>query len=195
MLVPFRPGLPITRVDLPKTAADREEVWDALSGPYGRHARPGARLAILCFTEDRRSAELASQHLSNRLETVGITTHIRLWADGERWREFNTGQTGLQTQATAERIAAATVLTGAAQPAASRASLAASMVGDREPIAQLLPAAGPRPWTALPPSSGTGHWTGSSSSTPTATGSPTSTAHGCWWPWRRSALATRSVRT
>ena len=141
MLVPFRPGLPITRVDLPKTAADREEVWDALSGPYGRHARPGARLAILCFTEDRRSAELASQHLSNRLETVGITTHIRLWADGERWREFNTGQTGLQTQATAERIAAATVLTGAAQPAASRASLAASMVGDREPIAQLLPAA------------------------------------------------------
>lgn len=141
VLVPFRPGLPITRVDLPKTAADREEVWDALRGPYGRHARPGARLAILCFTEDRRSAELASQHLSNHLDTVGITTHIRLWADGEGWREFNTGQTGLQTPATAERIAAATVVTGAAQPAASRASLAASMVGDREPIAQLIPAA------------------------------------------------------
>lgn len=141
VLVPFRPGLPITRVDLPRTAAEREEVWDALSGPYGRHARPGARLAIICITEDGRSAELASQHLSNRLETVGITTHIRLWSDGERWREFNTGQTGLQTQSTAERIAAATVLTGAAQPAASRNSLAASMVGDREPIAQLIPEA------------------------------------------------------
>ena len=61
VLVPFRPGLPITRVDLPKTAADREEVWGAISGPYGRHARPGSRLAILCFTDDRRSAELASQ--------------------------------------------------------------------------------------------------------------------------------------
>ena len=141
VLVPFRPGLPITRVNLPTNAADREEVWDALSGPYGRHARPGARLAIVCFTQDRRSAELASQHLSNRLETVGITTHIRLWSDGERWREFNTGQTGLQTEATAERIAAATVLSGAAQPAANRASLAASVVGDREPITQLLPAA------------------------------------------------------
>jgi hypothetical protein len=141
VLVPFRPGLPITRVDLPRTAADREEVWDALSGPYGRHARPGARLAIICITEDRRSAELASQHLSNRLQDVGITTHIRLWSDGERWREFSTGQTGLQTPSTAERIAAATVLTGAAQPAASRESLAASLVGDREPIAQLLPAA------------------------------------------------------
>jgi hypothetical protein len=91
--------------------------------------------------EDRRSAELASQHLSNRLQDVGITTHIRLWSDGARWREFNTGQTGMQTPSTAERIAAATVLTGAAQPAASRESLAASMVGNREPIAQLLPAA------------------------------------------------------
>ena len=141
VLVPFRPGLPVTRVDLPRTAADREEVWEALSGPYGRPARPGARLAILCFSEDRCSAELASHHLSNRLETLGINTHIRLWTDGDRWREFNTGQTGLQTRATAERIAAATVLTGAAQPAASRASLAASMVGDREPIAQLLPLA------------------------------------------------------
>ena len=141
VLVPFQPGLPITRVDVPRTAAGREEVWDALSGPYGRHARPGDRLAIVCITEDRHSAELASQHLSNQLQDVGITTDLRLWSDGERWREFNTGQTGLQTPSTAERIAAATVLTGAAQPAASRESLAASMVGDREPMAQLLPAA------------------------------------------------------
>jgi hypothetical protein len=141
VLVPFRPGLPITRVDLPRTPADREEVWGALSGPYGRHAWPGARLAIVCITEDRRSAELASQHLSNRLQDVGITTDIRLWSDGERWSEFNTGQTGLQTPSTAERIAAVTVLSGAAQPAASRESLAVSLVGDREPIAQLLLAA------------------------------------------------------
>jgi len=140
VLVPFGPGLPITRVDLPTNAVAREGVWGAISGPYGRHARPGARLGILCFSEDRRSAELASQHLSNRLETLGITTQIRLWSDGERWREFNTGSTGLQTQATAERIAASAVLFGAAQPASSRDSLAASMVGDREPIAQLMPA-------------------------------------------------------
>ena len=83
----------------------------------------------MCITLDRRIAELASQHLSNRLETVGITTHLRLWADGERWREFTTGATGLQTQETAERIAATTVFTGTVQPAASRASLAASLVG------------------------------------------------------------------
>ena len=97
VLVPFQAGLPIARVDLPRTAADREEVADALSGPYGRHARPGARLAIICITEDRRSAELASQHLSDRLEGIGIATPIRMWSDGDRWREFNTGKTGLQT--------------------------------------------------------------------------------------------------
>lgn len=141
VLVPFGPGLPITRVDLPSSAADREGIWNAISGPYGRHARSGDRLGILCFTEDRRSAELASQDLSSRLETVGITTPIRLWTDGQRWREFNAGATGLQTQATVERVAAATVLSGAAQPASSRASLAASMVGNREPIAQLIPTA------------------------------------------------------
>ena len=141
VLVPFGPGLPVTRVDLPSSAAEREEIWEAISGPYGRHARSGDRMGILCFTEDRRSAELASQHLSNRLETVGITTPIRLWTDGQQWREFNAGATGLQTQATAERVAAATVLSGAAQPASSRASLAASMVGNREPIAQVIPTA------------------------------------------------------
>lgn len=138
VLVPFGPGLPFTRVDLPKTARDREEVWDALSGPYSRHARPGARVGIVCITEDRRNAELASQHLSNQLQIIGIATHLRLWADGERWREFNTGATGLQTQEAAERIAATTVLTGTVQPAANRDSLAASLVGDREPIAQVL---------------------------------------------------------
>lgn len=138
VLVPFGPGLPIIRVDLPTTARDREEVWDALSGPYGRHARPGARVGIVCISQDRRNAELASEHLSTRLETAGIATQLRLWADGERWREFNSGATGLQTQDAAERIAATTVLTGSVQPAASRAALAASLVGDREPIAQVL---------------------------------------------------------
>lgn len=157
IVVPFGPGLPSARVDLPRTAHAREEVWDALSGPYGRHARPDARVAIVCMTQDQRSAELASQHLATQFESVGISTQLRLWADGERWREFNTGATGLQTQEATERIAMKTVLTGSVQPAASRESLAASLVGDREPIGQALHAAreaaasstpaGERDWT------------------------------------------------
>ena len=115
VLVPFRQGLPIVRLDLPTTARDQDKAWDAVSGPYGRHARPGAVLAVLCFTEDRRSAEHASQHMSNRLDGLGINTHLRLWTDGKRWREFNTGHGGLRNQTTAERIATTTVLAGAPQ--------------------------------------------------------------------------------
>lgn len=141
VLVPFGPGLPTVRVDLPTSAEGRDGVWEALRGPIGQHARPGAQVGIICVTKDQRSAELASQHLATRLESIGITARIRLCSDGARWKEFNTGSTGLQTQATTERVAAKTVLAGVAQPASSRASLAASLVGDREPIAQLIPAA------------------------------------------------------
>lgn len=141
VLLPLRPGLPVTRVDLPRSASDREQVWEALSGPYGRHARPGARVAILCFTENRLFARLGSADLSDRLASLAITTHLRLWSDGDRWREFNSGATGLQTHAAAERIAVAAVLAGIAQPAANRSALAASMVGDRAPISRLLAAA------------------------------------------------------
>lgn len=141
VLLPLRPGLPVTRVDMPRSAADREKVWDALSGPYGRHARPGARVAIVCFTKGRLFARLGSEDLSKRLASLGIGTHLRLWSDGDRWREFNSGATGLQTHAASERIAAAAVLAGVAQPEVSRAALAASMVGDRGPISRLIPAA------------------------------------------------------
>jgi len=140
ILVPFGPGLPITRVDLPKTARDREEVWDAIGDVYGRNAQPGARVGIVCITEDRRNAELASQHLAAGLEKVGVATQLRLWATDERWVELNTGQAGNRSEDTSTRIAAESVMAGSARPAATRASLAESLVGDREPIAAVLPA-------------------------------------------------------
>ena len=55
--------------------------------------------------------------------------------------ELNTGQAGNRTQDTSTRIAAEAVMAGAARPAATRASLAESLVGDREPLAAVLPAA------------------------------------------------------
>lgn len=120
---------------------DREEVLQALKGPVGRHARPGALIALVCITEDRRAAELASQRLATGLQEAGVETALRLWANGERWVELNSGAAGNLTQQTADRVATSTVLAGAAQPATSRASLAASLVGHREPITAVLPAA------------------------------------------------------
>jgi hypothetical protein len=48
---------------------------------------------------------------------------------------------GPQTDAARERVAALTVLGGRPQPAASRDSLTESLMGDREPVAALLPEA------------------------------------------------------
>jgi hypothetical protein len=141
VLVPFSKGLPVVRVDLPRTLEDRQELLDTLRGPLVRNARPGAMVAVICITEDRRGAELASQHLASGLEREGIGAPLRLWANGERWVDFNTGEAGFQTEAAASRIAAETVVAGAAQPAANRNSLAASLIGDRGPIKAALPSA------------------------------------------------------
>lgn len=141
VLMPITKDLPCARVDLPRTTEDRDQVLQALRGPYGQHAGPGAMVALICVTADRRAAELASQHLATGLAEVGVEPKLRLWADGHRWVEFNTGAAGNQTQEAADRVAATTVLAGAVQPATSRASMAASLVGDHEPLAAALPAA------------------------------------------------------
>ena len=67
VLVPVSRGLPLARVDLPRTAEDRDQVMHSLRGPYGRNGRPGAVVALVCVTEDRRSAELASQYVAASL--------------------------------------------------------------------------------------------------------------------------------
>jgi len=141
VLIPVSRGLPLARVDMPRTAEDREGVVEALSGAYGRSARPGARVAVVCVTEDRRSAELSGQQVADGLAKVGVVVPVRLWACSDRWMEFNSGETGLRTQETATRISAEAVMAGLARPAANRESLAESLVGDREPVAGRLPAA------------------------------------------------------
>ena len=91
------------------------------------------------LTADREEATVAGHDFAARFDTVGIDTRIVLWADESRWADLDTGDMGLQTEAARERLATATVLTGRAQPAANRDSLAESLVGDREPVAALLP--------------------------------------------------------
>lgn len=141
LLVPVSRGLPMARVDLPRTGRDRDQVTRSLSGPYGRNARPGAMVALVCVTEDRRSAELTTRHLAAGLEKVGVATPLRIWATDERWMEFNSGDAGNRSPETANRISAETVIAGRARPSASREALAESLVGDRAPVAQRLPAA------------------------------------------------------
>ncbi|TSD65691.1 DUF4192 domain-containing protein [Aeromicrobium piscarium] len=138
IFVPMRPDLPLVRVDLPTTARAREGVWGAVCDAFRRHAQPGAGTAIVCVTHDRHYSKQLSQEFTARLSNIGIDAPLRLWADDSHWCDLVTGQSGLQSDDTRNRIAAATVLNGQPRPATSRSSLAASLVGDREPITRLL---------------------------------------------------------
>jgi len=95
----------------------------------------------VCLTAHRHVAKYITADFAARLDTIGIDTRLQVWADDEHWCDFVSGLTGVQTEAARDRVAAMTVLTGGAQPASSRQSLATSLVGDREPVAKILPAA------------------------------------------------------
>lgn len=136
--VPLRPGLPVARVDLPVTARERDGVWDAVGEVFRRHAQPGAQMAVVCVTADREGADHLTQHFAARLTSIGIAAGLRLWANDTHVCDFTTGEAGLQTEAARTAVTASAVLQGRARPATSRASLAASLVGDREPVAALL---------------------------------------------------------
>ncbi|GAA5152174.1 hypothetical protein GCM10023340_32070 [Nocardioides marinquilinus] len=119
VFLPMSSELPTARVDLPTTPHDREVVWKSIRDAYVRHAQPGSSLAIVCLTSDRETATDVGHEFAARLDSIGIDTRVTLWADETRWADLDTGDMGLQTEDAPDRIAAATVLTGRAQPAAA----------------------------------------------------------------------------
>lgn len=138
VFVPMRSDLPTARVDIPTTPREQALVWRSIRDGLTRYAQPGAAVGIICFTADRQHADLVGRDFAERLDAIGIDTHVLLWADETRWADLVTGDMGLQTDTARERVAAMTVLGGRSQPAASRDSLTASLIGDREPVTKLL---------------------------------------------------------
>jgi hypothetical protein len=121
VFLPLRSDLPVARVDTPTTPRDHALVWRSIRDGLSSYAQPGSAVGIVCITADRALAKDVGQEFAAHLDTIGIDTRLVVWADAAR-----------------ERIAAP-VLTGRAQSAASRDSLATSLVADREPVARLLP--------------------------------------------------------
>ena len=136
--VPFRGGGMTARVDIPTTADDRRQAIGAIRRAYARNAQPGDLVAIVCVTDDAHTAQRCSAQLATALEQVGVHTPLRLWATDHRWMELNSGQGGIRTAASAERIAAEAAFAGKAAPATSRQALADSLAGDRGPVAAVL---------------------------------------------------------
>ena len=140
VLIPIRSDLPAARIGLPTAPRAQELAWRAIREGMARYARPGAAVGTVCFTAARKQADLVGREFAERLDTIGIDTHLLLWADETRWADLVTGDMGLQTDDARERVATMTVLAGRPQPASTRDSLAQSLVGDRDPVARLLTA-------------------------------------------------------
>ena len=142
VLMPFSPQLPVVRVDIPTTVEDRDSLWDeSLRDALAPHAlRTGgrARMAAMCFTQDRSNAEVTSRDFAQRLGEIGIGVPVRLWTNGFVWSEFNTGDSGRCSQEATDLMAATGVVAGRVRPAESREAMAATLVGDREPVAAQL---------------------------------------------------------
>lgn len=138
VLVPFDPGMPVARVDLPRTDAERAQVVEELRGPILRHATPGARLGVLCVTEDWSAAVQA-----NRAITAALTPHVevplQLWVTADAWTDLVSGFSAGRTAGAENRIDFEVVAAGRALPAESREDLQASLIGDQQPVRDVLP--------------------------------------------------------
>src|SRR5690348_14452242 len=71
VLMPFRPELPVVRVDIPTTVEDRDSLWEEslrhALGPHAARAGGRGRMAAICFTRDRENAEVTSREFAGRL--------------------------------------------------------------------------------------------------------------------------------
>ena len=142
VLMPFSPQLPVVRVDIPVSVEDRDSLWedslrDALA-PHASRTDGPPRMAAICFTQDRSNAEVTSRDLARRLPEIGIGVPVRLWTNGSAWSEFNTGDSGRCSQEATDLMAATGVVAGRVRPAESREAMAATLVGDRDPVAAQL---------------------------------------------------------
>jgi len=106
--------------------------------PTGRHAQPGSQLAVMCFSEDLRAAELSSQSLADGLTAHGIEVPARIWVTDHAWTDLNTGLGATRTSQAQAMITAEFVVAGRQAPAAGRNELAARLMGDQGPVAAEL---------------------------------------------------------
>src|SRR6185436_12248728 len=70
VLMPFSSELPVVRVDIPTSVEDRDSLWDQslwdALGPHALSAGGRARMAAICFTQDRGNAEVTSRDFTHR---------------------------------------------------------------------------------------------------------------------------------
>ncbi len=141
VVMPMGAGLPVARIDLPRTAEDRAMAVQALLNPYLRNAGPDAKVALVAFTDSGQAAEDASRQIGQEMTAHGLPVVFRLWVTEQTWTDLGTGQGGDRTLDAQTRMAALFVADGRRTPAESRDALRSSFAGDPGPVAAELPVA------------------------------------------------------
>jgi len=135
-------GGPISRIDLPATAREKEPFLSTLTDVYLRR-HPTQRIALVAYGEDGLACLEALADLSERLveSSHGPDVGPMLWVNGDEWFDVLERTTGIIDPGVRARFDAEFALQGRVMPVERRGDLAAAMQGDPAGVAEHLPAA------------------------------------------------------
>lgn len=94
VVVPLGLGGPVSRIDIPATAADRDAVAGSVIATLAQHLDRDSAVAVVCFSDSHETSVIATDHLAASLESVGISVSPRLWVTGRGWTDLATGEGG-----------------------------------------------------------------------------------------------------
>ena len=138
-------GGPISRLDLPATARDREPLLSTLADVY-LHRHPARHIALIAYGENGLACLEALADLSGRLVEGprGPDVGPMLWVNGDEWFDVLERTAGTIDPGVRARFDAEFALEGRVMPVERRGDLADAMQGDPEGVAEHLAAADER---------------------------------------------------
>jgi len=141
-------GGPISRIDLPATAQEKEPFLSTLTDVYLRR-HPTQRIALIAYGTDGLACLEALADLSQRLvdDPHGPDVGPMLWVNGDEWFDVLEQTTGTIDPDVRARFDAEFALQGRVMPVERREDLAAAMQGDPAGVAEHLAAADERAMT------------------------------------------------
>lgn len=135
-------GGPHSRIDLPRSPEQMEELLQQLSDVY-LHRHPVPRLALVAYGENGLDCLEALTSLAATLNYGGGGPDIgpMLWVNGDQWYDVLNDSRGTVDPVVRDRIDAEFAFMGRAIPTGRREDLAAEMQGDPSGVAEHLAAA------------------------------------------------------
>lgn len=94
MVVPLGRGGPVSRIDVPATAAGRDAAAESLIATLARNVGRDSAVAVVCFSDCHETSVMAADHVGALLGPVGISVIPRLMATDREWTGLAFGEGG-----------------------------------------------------------------------------------------------------